>query len=224
MVRFIKCSGRKEAPRNRADKVVVPVSSISERSTDILESKFRKLLNHLLIGHPGGQPRTSPTEMRMPRMQGRPPRLPGSMVISSRWFIAGGYGVCVFGARHPFLPQSCRHLARAGNRFGRTLVARCNRVGVPKRRTLLGARIRSTDRLSKQFSQDILHGLTQLPSIRYFGRYQWMLSLRLPLRVTVARRSVSSIERGMLHLLLSSPSSVLTSIGAFGDVTWSSVE
>lgn len=47
---------RTEASRGRADEVMIAVGGVGERSPNVLQSKFGKLFDDLVVGHAGGQP------------------------------------------------------------------------------------------------------------------------------------------------------------------------
>jgi hypothetical protein len=52
--------------------------------TEVILLQFRIILDDLVLSLTGGQPRTSQTVIRRPRMQGLPERFPGSMVMRVR--------------------------------------------------------------------------------------------------------------------------------------------
>jgi hypothetical protein len=56
-----------------------------QRGVNFQRGEFGKIIDNFCFVHADeSQPRISPTVMRIPRMQGRPPRLPGSIVMILR--------------------------------------------------------------------------------------------------------------------------------------------
>ena len=60
------------------------IGRVGEAGADILLGQFRVIGDNIRDILAASQPNTSATVIRIPRMQGRPPRLPGSIVIISR--------------------------------------------------------------------------------------------------------------------------------------------
>src|SRR5207247_8118745 len=83
---------QRESSRRLQDRVVRLARRIGERRLNVIRLKVTKVPKDFLVRHPSASiPRISVTRMRIPRMHGRPPHLPGSTVMRLRSFMAAGY-------------------------------------------------------------------------------------------------------------------------------------
>ena|SRR5438067_1453835 len=86
--RFSYKARRLRAPFGRGLTVVTGSRSLSsgieQTGPYVIRLKVRQMLHDLFCRQPAGEQFESRTRMRIPRMQGLPPHLPGSIVMRSR--------------------------------------------------------------------------------------------------------------------------------------------